>query len=321
ALTGLASLGITSIGAMIGYGEAPSEKLAAEVDLWRRAAHRLPIRVHGIVIADTPEGLSLAAANLNAAGGRLAWLGVKRFADGSLGGHTAAMHAPFSDVETTGTFRLTNTDTELARASLRLGGMVMIHAIGDRAVDGALDVFDILVSEGAHGYDLRMEHVSVLSPQQVTRFARLGGIACVQPAFLASESTWLEDRLGADRMPWAYPLRSLASAGVTLAGSSDCPVEPPHPLWGIAAAIDRHGINESERLTGAQALEMFTGGAASALREPTPLGIGSPADFVVLDVDPLRSSADSIHDATVLATYVGGAPVAVDRTHNAWVDD
>ena len=321
ALTGLASLGITSIGAMIGYGEAPSEKLAAEVDLWRRVANRLPIRVHGIVIADTRERLGMAATNLSGAGGRLRWLGVKRFADGSLGGHTAAMHDPFADVDTTGTFRLTPTDTDLARESLRLGGMVAIHAIGDRAVDGVLDVFDVLVSEGANGHDLRMEHASVLSPEQVDRFAKLGAIACVQPAFLASESTWLERRLGAERMPWAYPFRSLASAGVTLAGSSDCPVEPPHPLRGMAAAIDRHGINEDDRLTGGQALEMFTDGAAASLREPPPIGVGSPADFVVLDVDPLTASADAVHNATVLATYVDGVPVMFDPAHAAWVDD
>jgi len=81
ALTGLAGLGITSIGAMIGYGEAPSEKLEAEVELWRNVAARLPIKVHGIVIADTPERLEFAAKTLTDAGPRLRWLGVKRFAE------------------------------------------------------------------------------------------------------------------------------------------------------------------------------------------------------------------------------------------------
>jgi len=135
ALTGLAGIGITSIGAMIGYGERPFEQLEAEVQLWRRVAGRLPIKVNGFTITDTPERLGEAAHLLNEQGGRLRWIGVKRFADGSLGGHTAAMTSPFSDIDTVGTLRLSDADTAVARRSLELGGMVAIHAIGDRAVE------------------------------------------------------------------------------------------------------------------------------------------------------------------------------------------
>ncbi len=320
ALRRLAGLGLTSIGAMIGYGESPSEKLEAEVELWRSVADELPIKVHGLVIADTPERLEVSARYLTGAGDRLTWLGVKRFSDGSLGGHTAAMCRPFEDVETTGTFRLTPADTEVARHSIRLGGMVAIHAIGDRAVGRVLDVFATLVAEGADPADLRMEHVSVIDPDLIRRFADMGVTACVQPAFLASESEWLQDRVGADRLPWVYPFRSMLEAGTPLAGSSDCPVEPPHPLWGIAAAMDRHGIGTSERLTGLEALGLFTSGAARALREPEPLAPGSPADLVVLDTDPSTATAARIHDARVIETFVDGAAVDVERSAPTWVD-
>jgi len=104
------------------------------------------------------------------------------------------------------------------------------------------------------------------------------------------------------------------NAGVPIAGSSDCPVEPPHPLWGMAASMDRHGIGVNERLTGLEALAMFTSGAAGALREPVPLSPGSPADFVVIDIDPSTATAREIRDATVIATYVDGVPVNVDRS-------
>ena len=320
ALHRLAGLGLTSIGAMIGYGESPSEKLEAEVELWRSVAPRLPIKVGGFAIADTPRQLDSSARTLSGAGPRLRWLGVKRFSDGSLGGHTAALCRPFSDIDTKGTFRLTSADTEVARHSLELGGMVAIHAIGDRAVEGVLDVFEILLAEGADPADLRMEHVSVIAPDQIERFARMGITASVQPAFLASESEWIESRVGASRLGWVYPFRSLIHAGVPIAGSSDCPVEPPHPLWGMAAAIDRHGITASERLTGLEALAMFTSGAAGALREPVPLSPGSPADFVVIDVDPSTATAQEIRDATVIETYVDSVPVNVERSLPTWVD-
>lgn len=318
ALVGLAGAGITSIGAMMGHGEDPAER--RELELWRGVAAKLPIKVHGIASVETATCLAEAASVLSAEGPRLSWLGVKRFADGSLGGHTAAMHAPFADNPSTGILRLSELDTELSQRSIDLGGMVAIHAIGDRAVDGVLDIFDELVARGADPRDLRMEHASVISPTQVKRFAELGVTAVVQPAFLASESEWIDRRVGAERVPWVYPFRSLLASDVPVAGSSDCPVEPPQPLWGMAAAMDRYGIAPGERLTGTEALAMFTCGAARALREPEPLAIGSPADIAVIDADPATASAAEIRDAQVLDTYVDGVSVNVDRGSPIWPD-
>jgi predicted amidohydrolase YtcJ len=318
ALVGLAGIGITSIGAMMSHDERHPEQ--HEVALWQRVAKQLPIRVHGITSVETPRLLEDAATKLNGAGPRLSWLGLKRFADGSLGGHTAAMHAPFVDVESRGILRLSGVDTLLARRSIELGGMVAIHAIGDRAVDAVLDMFDDLISDGADPRDLRMEHVSVLNQNQVARFAALGVTAVVQPAFLASEAAWVVDRIGRDRASWLYPFQSLITAGAPMAGSSDCPVEPPQPLWGMAGAMDRCGMNAQERLTGIEALAMFTSGAALALREPEPLSLGSPADIVIIDADPTTASADEIRNAEVLDTYVDGIRVKVDRSSSVWPD-
>jgi hypothetical protein len=319
-LTRLAGLGLTSIGAMIGYGESTTDTLATESELIRSVADDLPLRVHALSIAATPESLNDSARVLANAGDRLRWLGVKRFADGSLGGHTAAMCSPFEDENTTGTLRLTKQDIEVSRHSLKLGGMVAIHAIGDRAIGEVLDVFDLLMHDGASPQDLRMEHVSVASPALIDRFARSGAIAVVQPAFLASEESWLAKRLGEERLDWAYPFASMNAAGITLAGSSDSIVEPPNPLWGMAAAMDRHGIGPDQKMTGLQALHMFTDGGAVALREPKPLAPGSPADIALIDVDMSTASAKAVKNANVLDTYVGGVAVEVDRSLPTWVD-
>ena len=86
----------------------------------------------------------------------------------------------------------------------------------------------------------------------------MGVTASVQPAFLASEETWLEKRLGPDRMSRAYPFRSLIEAGVPLLGGSDSPVELPNPETGVNAAVDRHGINTEQALTRQQAEALFS---------------------------------------------------------------
>jgi predicted amidohydrolase YtcJ len=110
------------------------------------------------------------------------------------------------------------------------------------------------------------------------------------------------------------------AAGITLAGSSDSIVEPPNPLWGMAAAMDRHGIGPDQKMTGLQALHMFTDGGAVALREPKPLAPGSPADIALIDVDMSTASAKAVKNANVLDTYVGGVAVEVDRSLPTWVD-
>ena len=121
-------------------------------------------------------------------------------------------------------------------------------------------------------------------------------------------------------MEWVYPFKAMLDSGIKVAGSSDCIVEPPHPLWGIAAAMDRHGINPNEALSGRQALGLFTEGAAGSIRERPPMAIGSAADLVVVDTNITAASPQEVRDAQVIETFVDGNAVAVDRELPVWVD-
>lgn len=320
AFRGMAGLGLTSVGAMVRPGDGPWASLGNEVELLAEVAGDLPIRVHAFVITPDPDELLAARDILNGSGERLRWLGVKLFADGSLGGHTAAMHQPFADApDETGTMRLTAADRTLAETAIAADGMVAIHAIGDRACGAVLDLFADLISVGADPRRLRLEHASVMLSEDCNRAAALGIIVSIQPAFIGSETEWLEKRLGPDRLRLAYPFASLEQAGALLAGGSDCPVEPPHPLRGMALARDRAGLVPEEGLSPPSALRLFTTGAAAALGEPPPLVTGSPADLVVLDRDPVASTADQLREAAVVATLVAGAEIAVDPGHEVWV--
>jgi len=315
ALRGLAGLGLTSIGAIVGCAQDPERDLA----LLEAAAPRLPLRLGVLVVVPTPAALRDAAERLSRLGPMVRWLGVKCFADGSFGGRTAALGAAYADApHERGTLRLAEADLGLARVALELGGMVAVHAIGDLACRRALDGFAGLVAAGAPPEDLRLEHASLLTEEDVLRIARLGIVASVQPAFLGSERDWLPRRLGPDRLRRAYPFRSLLAAGALLAGGSDCPVEPPHPLRGMALARDRNGITPEEALSADQALHLFTAGAARALREPPPLAPGSPADYVLLDGDPVAATPEELASLQVLETCVAGRPVVREEAAPAW---
>ncbi len=315
ALTGLAGVGITSIGAILGLGDGPWASLGDEVSAITAIADRLPISVHGFVIAHSVDALTDAARRLDVGSDRLRWLGYKGFADGSLGGHTAAMHAPFNDLpDETGTMRLDAMDRKLAEAAMRMGGMVALHAIGDRANGAVIDLYEELISDGAAPRRLRIEHASVLDRSDIDRIARLGVIVSVQPAFIGSESSWIVDRVGPDRIVSTYPFASLDHAGVPLCGGSDSPVESPDPWVGMALARDRAGVMLEEGLLPNRALSLFTDGAALALGEPVPLSKGSPADIIAVDRDPVAVTPSDLRDTRVLETWVRGETIAVDRT-------
>jgi hypothetical protein len=145
-------------------------------------------------------------------------------------------------------------------------------------------------------------------------------MASVQPAFITSETEWLQARVGALRLNFTYPFRSLLEAGVVVAAGSDCPVEPPDPWPAMAVARDRAGLTPAQQLTAAEALGLFTDSAARALGEPRPLDPETAADFVVVDRDPLTCSPLELRDLEVIATYVAGKEVAVDRTLPTWND-
>jgi predicted amidohydrolase YtcJ len=258
ALGRLTEYGLGSITGMVSTSEPMWCGVADELGTLCRLAPELPVDVDVYVITDNPSELGAAAERIGNADGRVRFSGWKGFADGSLGGHTAAMYEPFSDSPgNTGTLRLDFRHTvTMARAALDLGGGVAVHAIGDRANDAVLDVFDLLVTEGRDPSLLRVEHASVLGESTIERMAGLGVTASVQPAFLASED-WLPKRLGEARMEKVYPFRSLLEAGIQVIGGSDSPVELPDPEVGIRAAVDRYGLNQGQAMTEAQARALF----------------------------------------------------------------
>ena len=294
ALESLAALGLGSIHGMVAAGNPLWCGVGNELELMCEIAHDLPVEVAVIVIAQAVDELARARATIDRAGGRLRFLGWKGFADGSLGGHTASMWQPFVGTDQAGTLRLENAAAgHLARASLDMGGIVAVHAIGDRAIDSTLDLFDGMISLGYSPRSMRVEHLSVASDDAIRRIASSGVVASVQPSFLTSEASWVPQRLGSRRP--AYRFATMTTAGVEMVGGSDCPVERPDPLAGIAAAVNRPGWNDGEHLDVTNALGLFCSDRFE---------VGSAANLVVVGGTVGSSSSE------VLAVYRNGTPLA-----------
>ncbi|PZN11632.1 MAG: amidohydrolase [Bacillota bacterium] len=253
---------------------------------------------------------------------------IKFFADGSLGGRTAALSEPYADGGPDERGMLHYPPGELARRvreAQAAGFQVAIHAIGDRAVDEALAALAAARAAGAgQGPPVRLRHrvlhAQVLRPEHPRRMAELGVVAEIQPRFLVSDLAFVEARLGPQRSRLAYAWRALVDAGVAVSAGSDAPVEPMAPLEGIQAAVTRDdlrghppgGWHPEQRLTVGQAVAAYTAGSAFGAGAEGWLGTlcpGAAADAVVLAADPWRVPPAEIAAIPVLYTFVGGQPV------------
>jgi predicted amidohydrolase YtcJ len=257
------------------------------------------------------------------------WLrsgGLKGFDDGSLGSHTAAMVAPFSDTPADSGF-LVETPEDLYRwtkGADAAGLQVMVHAIGDRAIDMQLGVFERVTRENRpRDRRFRIEHAQHPRRADIPRFARAGVIASMQPYHAIDDGRWAEKVIGPERAKTTYAFRSLRDAGARLAFGSDWFVAPPAPLEGIYAAVTRRTLDDrnpngwvpEQKITVEDALRAYTVNAAYASFDEEIKGSlirGKLADIVVIDRDLTAVPPETIRDAKILLTIVGGRIVYED---------
>lgn len=291
------SLGVTQVHDMGQWGH---------FETYRRAhgAKGLGLRVYSAVQMPDAARL-LEVISEEGRGDELLWWGaVKAFVDGSLGSSTAWFHHPYHDDPESSGLVVTDLDELRDRiaAGARAGLQPIVHAIGDRANDWLLDVYEHLArtaeARGA-GTRPRIEHAQHLSPGASARFAGAGVVASVQPAHVADDGPWAEQRIGAERVGRSYAFRSLLDDDATVAFGSDWTVAPLDPRLGLEAAVRRatrgrefpNGWVPEQKIEAEQALIAYTSGAACAGCAETWTGRLAPgmcADVVVLSSSPLE---------------------------------
>jgi predicted amidohydrolase YtcJ len=314
-----ARFGVTSVQDMSGGGDVPVYE-----ELRRRG--QLKTRIYAV--APLPRWQRSADAGLRAAVGD-AWIrqgGLKGFADGSLGSTTALFFEPYHDAPHT--HGLPSDEMipaegmlERIRGADRAGLQVMIHAIGDRANDQILSLFESVAREsGARDRRFRIEHAQHLRLADIPRFGGSGVIASMQPYHCADDGRWAENRIGSERARGTYAFRSLLDSGAVLAFGSDWNVAPLDPLAGIAAAVTRRTLDgkhpggwvPEQKISVAEAVRAYTLGSARAEftdHEKGTLAPGMLADFVLLSHDVFTQDVLQIGEARVWLTVVDGRVV------------
>jgi predicted amidohydrolase YtcJ len=292
------SVGLTTVHAL--EGEVGGDNEAAEEFL--AAIPSLPLRfVFFYQTTDVDKVLELGLPRI---GGCI-------LLDGDVGPHTAAMSEPYvDDPKCYGTLYYSQEEIDAFVLKAHQAGLqVAMHAVGDAAVEQALDAYEAaLAAHPRQDHRHRIEHCEIIREDQLQRAERLGVALAIQPPFNHYwPHTEYYPTLGQERAWKANHVRTMMRPGLLVAGGSDSTVTPLGPLIGVHAAVNHS--NPAGRVSVQEGLELYTIHAARIAFQETDRGsleVGKLGDLVVLAEDPLAVDPGHLKDIAIEMTVIGG---------------
>jgi predicted amidohydrolase YtcJ len=244
---------------------------------------------------------------------------VKVFVDGVLDSGTAVMIDGYGDNPDWRGEPLFTAD-HFARVAIeadRRGLQIAVHAIGDGAVHIVLDGYAAAQrANGVRDSRHRIEHIEVVHPDDIARFAELGVLASMQPPHppgcggLPLEPT--VSKIGAARLPYAYAWNTLRAAGARLVFASDWPVSSIDPIASMRWAMTRKALApglDDHRQSLQQAIAGYTVDGAYAEFSEADKGQLTPgklADLVVLSGDIETTAPEDLNSLRPVLTLCDG---------------
>lgn len=296
-----------------------------ELETYRRAVGRgeLQVRVGmRILSAFLDEALSLGVGG-PLGGDRLDIVGIKLYADGTLGGCTAWFPCGYHcDPSQHGILYHTPEGfADLMLRCHRAGVQTGTHAQSPDAIAMTLDSIEAAVG-ACDGRTIAhtIEHCGLVSDQDIARMLGLGVRPNMQPMHHRRYGDAAVEAVGEELGCRYNPAGLFAKAGALPTISSDAPVAEPDPLAAVAAAVDRTTVGGQLLGDPELALDVPTallahtrGGAevAGLAGRVGSLEPGKLADFVLLTDDPLNATPRELTEIEVSETWVGGEPVYV----------
>ena len=328
----IAARAASNYAARLGVTSVQDVSAGSDVGVYQTLLDRGDLKTRIYAMTPLPNWERLAKAGIRAHFGSemLRVGGLKAFSDGSLGSTTALFYDPYKDAPDT---RGIPSDEmfpegamlERVRGADRAGLQVLVHAIGDRANDLILSIFEQVEKEdGPRDRRFRIEHAQHIRPQDIPRFARDKVIASMQPYHAIDDGRWAEKRIGSERAKTTYAFRSLLDSGATLAFGTDWTVAPLNPLLSVYGAVTRRTIDgknpngwiPQQKITVDEAVRAYTVGSAYAEFQESVKGTITPgklADLVILSRDIFSIDPVEIENVKVLMTIVDGRVVYEER--------
>src|SRR5262245_4022881 len=322
----------TDYAARLGVTSVQDMSAGVDVGVYQTLLDRGELKTRIYAVAPLPAWERLAQTGVRAHFGSdmLRVGGLKGFADGSLGSTTALFYEPYRDEPGTSGIAGDEMYPEGAmlnrvREADRAGLQILIHAIGDRANDLILSIYEQVQREnGNRDRRFRIEHAQHLRGQDISRFARDRVIASMQPYHAIDDGRWAEKRIGKERSKTTYAFRSLLDSGATLAFGTDWTVARLNPILSIYAAATRRTLDgknskgwiPEQKISVEETVRAYTVGSAYAEFQEGVKGsitVGKLADLVILSKDIFKIDPKDIENVKVVMTMVDGRVVYEER--------
>ncbi len=245
----------------------------------------------------------------------------KIFLDGTQRLHTSAMRNPYPDNPSTEGVLIYSQEelNEMVAIAAENNMQVAMHAIGDRAVEQAIEALE---SEKARTSQLRHRiiHAQTLGPDLIERLSKLKPYIETQPSFLLGEWDKKDKWTPKELVPYCDAFNSLLREHIPVTLSSDLPIGSINPLVSIYTAVNRMDLQGNpeggwmpqERISLDDAYLGFTVTPAEIEYQETKKGKIQPefqADFVLLDKHPKEVDSRNIKDIEVLETWYRGEQI------------
>lgn len=299
------------------------KNIVEEIDALQKSGD-LKMRIYAM-LTDNKENRDYYLKNGKYKTDRLNVCSFKFYADGALGSRGACLLTNYSDKNERGFLLSKPEHFDSAAVQLYEKEFQMnTHCIGDSSVRLIENIYLSVLSKGKTEEDKRrrwrIEHLQITTPNDMDRlnaFAKYAIIPSVQPTHATSDMYWAKDRLGDERLKYAYAFNDLLKVTGILALGTDFPVENISPFYTFYAAVVRKdlkgfpekGFQMENALSKENALKGMTIWGAYANFEEKEKGSIEPgkfADFIILEDDIMKAEPEKIPHAKVLQTFVNG---------------
>lgn len=202
-----------------------------------------------------------------------------------------------------------------------------MHISYDENISPFLDALeDLNKTTPLDGLRWGIEHAETISPKNITRVKKLGGGIALDTKMALHGDSFIETH-GREVALETPRLRQLVDSGVPLAMSTDAYRASTFNPWvGIAWMVSGKSVSGSEilaennRLSRAEALNLFTAGAAWFMNAEAEMGMIAPgnlADFALLDRDYFAVPEDEIKSISAVLTVMDGRVVFGRQDYSA----
>ena len=196
------------------------------------------------------------------------------------------------------------------------GYQIHIHNNGDAGLDVLLDNLEkAMARKPRQDHRTVLVHFGFATPEQVARWAKLGGIVSSNPYYVtALAGRYAKLGIGPERAANMVPMGDVVKNGMSFSFHSDMPMAPAKPLqlaWAGVTRTTAEGqvAGPEHRVTVDQALKAITLDAAYSIQMEKKVGsieVGKDANLTVLEQSPYAVPPAAITGIPVWGTMLEG---------------